>query len=51
MHPADTHSKGKNAAERIAERKRATLAQIALAWLMAQKPFIVPIPSSAIWIT
>ena len=46
MHPADTHSKGKNAAERIAERKRATLAQIALAWLMAQKPFIVPIPGT-----
>ena len=31
---------------RVAEQKRATLAQIALAWLMAQKPFIVPIPGT-----
>ena len=30
----------------IAERKRATLAQIALAWLLAQKPWIVPIPGT-----
>jgi aryl-alcohol dehydrogenase-like predicted oxidoreductase len=30
----------------IAERKRATPAQIALAWLLAQKPWIVPIPRS-----
>jgi aryl-alcohol dehydrogenase-like predicted oxidoreductase len=29
-----------------AERKRATPAQIAIAWLMAQKPWIVPIPGS-----
>ncbi len=29
-----------------ADRKRATRAQIALAWLMAQKPWIVPIPGS-----
>src|SRR5277367_6132894 len=29
---------------RIAMRKKATLAQIALAWLLAQKPWIVPIP-------
>ena len=29
---------------RIAERKHATPAQIALAWLLAQKPWIVPIP-------
>src|SRR2546426_5852297 len=28
--------------ERIAQRKRATPAQIALAWLLAQKPWIVP---------
>src|SRR5947208_1228497 len=28
----------------IAERKKATPAQIALAWLLAQKPWIVPIP-------
>jgi aryl-alcohol dehydrogenase-like predicted oxidoreductase len=31
---------------RIAERKKATLAQIALAWLLAQKPWIVPIPGT-----
>ena len=29
-----------------AERKQATKAQIALAWLMAQKPWIVPIPGT-----
>lgn len=29
-----------------AERKRARLGQIALAWLLAQKPFIVPIPGT-----
>jgi aryl-alcohol dehydrogenase-like predicted oxidoreductase len=31
---------------RIAERKEATSAQIALAWLLAQKPWIVPIPGT-----
>jgi aryl-alcohol dehydrogenase-like predicted oxidoreductase len=31
---------------RIAERIDATPAQIALAWLLAQKPFIVPIPGT-----
>ncbi len=31
---------------RIAERKQATPAQIALAWLLAQKPWIVPIPGT-----
>jgi aryl-alcohol dehydrogenase-like predicted oxidoreductase len=31
---------------RIAERKRATPAQVALAWLLAQKPWIVPIPGT-----
>jgi aryl-alcohol dehydrogenase-like predicted oxidoreductase len=31
---------------RIGERKGATPAQIALAWLLAQKPWIVPIPGS-----
>ncbi len=31
---------------RWAKRKEATPAQIALAWLMAQKPWIVPIPGS-----
>jgi aryl-alcohol dehydrogenase-like predicted oxidoreductase len=30
----------------IAERKEATSAQIALAWLLAQKPWIVPIPGT-----
>jgi aryl-alcohol dehydrogenase-like predicted oxidoreductase len=32
--------------KRWAERKGATPAQIALAWLMAQKPWIVPIPGT-----
>ncbi len=31
---------------RIAERKQATPAQVALAWLIAQKPWIVPIPGT-----
>ncbi|HEY3972235.1 MAG TPA: aldo/keto reductase [Candidatus Sulfotelmatobacter sp.] len=30
----------------IAEKKKATPAQIALAWLLAQKPWIVPIPGT-----
>jgi aryl-alcohol dehydrogenase-like predicted oxidoreductase len=32
--------------KQIAERKHATPAQIALAWLLAQKPWIVPIPGT-----
>jgi aryl-alcohol dehydrogenase-like predicted oxidoreductase len=32
--------------KRIAERKHATPAQIALAWLLAQKPWMVPIPGT-----
>ena len=32
--------------KRIAEQKRATPAQIALAWLLAQKRFVVPIPGT-----
>jgi len=32
--------------KRIASRKEATPAQIALAWLLAQKPWIVPIPGT-----
>jgi aryl-alcohol dehydrogenase-like predicted oxidoreductase len=32
---------------RIAERKNVTPAQIALAWLLAQKPWIVPIPGTS----
>jgi aryl-alcohol dehydrogenase-like predicted oxidoreductase len=31
---------------RVAERKHATPAQVALAWLLAQKPWIVPIPGT-----
>ena len=31
---------------RFAERKKATPAQVALAWLLAQKPWIVPIPGT-----
>jgi aryl-alcohol dehydrogenase-like predicted oxidoreductase len=30
----------------LAKKKKATLAQIALAWLLAQKPWIVPIPGT-----
>ena len=30
----------------LGERKKATPAQIALAWLLAQKPWIVPIPGT-----
>jgi aryl-alcohol dehydrogenase-like predicted oxidoreductase len=30
----------------IAQRKKATPAQIALAWLLAQKPWMVPIPGT-----
>ena len=30
----------------IAVRKKATPAQLALAWLLAQKPWIVPIPGT-----
>jgi aryl-alcohol dehydrogenase-like predicted oxidoreductase len=31
---------------RVAERKHATPAQVALAWLLAQRPWIVPIPGT-----
>lgn len=31
---------------RIAEGKKATPAQVALAWLLAQQPWIVPIPGT-----
>jgi aryl-alcohol dehydrogenase-like predicted oxidoreductase len=30
----------------IGERKKTTPAQIALAWLLAQKPWVVPIPGT-----
>ena len=32
--------------KKFAQRKKATLAQMALAWLLAQKPWIVPIPGT-----
>ncbi len=32
--------------KRVAAEKNATPAQIALAWLLAQKPWIVPIPGT-----
>lgn len=32
--------------QKIAARKRATPAQVALAWLLAQRPWIVPIPGT-----
>ena len=32
--------------KRIGDRKKATTAQVALAWLLAQKPWIVPIPGT-----
>ena len=30
----------------FAEKRQATIAQIALAWVLAQKPWIVPIPGT-----
>jgi aryl-alcohol dehydrogenase-like predicted oxidoreductase len=33
--------------KRVAERERATPAQVALAWVLAQKPWIVPIPGTS----
>ncbi|HQY59286.1 MAG: aldo/keto reductase [Nitrospira sp.] len=35
-----------NVVKAVAERKHATHAQVALAWLLAQKPWIVPIPGT-----
>jgi aryl-alcohol dehydrogenase-like predicted oxidoreductase len=35
-----------NVVRKIAEKKQATPAQIALAWLLAQKPWIAPIPGT-----
>ena len=32
--------------KQVAQRKNATPAQIALAWLLARKPWIVPIPGT-----
>jgi aryl-alcohol dehydrogenase-like predicted oxidoreductase len=31
---------------RVAQQKKTTPAQVALAWLLAQKPWIVPIPGT-----
>jgi aryl-alcohol dehydrogenase-like predicted oxidoreductase len=31
---------------KVAEQKKATPAQIALAWILAQKPWMVPIPGT-----
>ena len=39
-------ARSSNCSKRVAERKDATPAQIALAWLLAQKPWIVPIPGT-----
>ena len=39
------HGAGRSASD-VAERKGATPAQVALAWLLAQKPWIVPIPGT-----
>jgi aryl-alcohol dehydrogenase-like predicted oxidoreductase len=33
--------------KRIADKKVATAAQVSLAWLLAQKPWIVPIPGTS----
>ncbi len=33
--------------KQIAEKKNATAAQISLSWLLAQKPWIVPIPGTS----
>ncbi len=38
--------KGADLISTIAKQKQATNAQIALAWLLAQKPWIVPIPGT-----
>ncbi|EOH94279.1 aldo/keto reductase [Enterococcus pallens] len=35
-----------NLVKQVAEKKQATPAQIALAWILAQKPWIVPIPGT-----
>jgi aryl-alcohol dehydrogenase-like predicted oxidoreductase len=31
---------------KVAERKKATVGQVALAWLLGQQPWIVPIPGT-----
>jgi aryl-alcohol dehydrogenase-like predicted oxidoreductase len=44
----ETKSANTPVVERVnqfAERKNATAAQLSLAWLLARKPFIVPIPA------
>ncbi|MFZ4286778.1 aldo/keto reductase [Variovorax sp. HJSM1_2] len=41
-----THSEATTKLAAIAQRQHASLAQLALAWLLAQKPWIVPLPST-----
>ena len=43
-HPS--RSKLRHKGQELAQRKNGTPAQIALAWLLAQKPWIVPIPGT-----
>ena len=43
---SESQSAGGRSAQAIAKRKKATPARIALAWLLAQKPWIVPIPGT-----
>ena len=31
----------------LAEEKKATLGQLSLAWMLAKKPYIIPIPARA----
>ena len=38
--------KAANAVKTVAERHGATMAQVALAWLLAKGPDVVPIPGS-----
>lgn len=49
QYTAEGYQKGKallNLLHQLAEEKQATPAQISLAWLLAQKPFLIPIPGS-----
>jgi aryl-alcohol dehydrogenase-like predicted oxidoreductase len=44
--PGMRHQRHPLTRKEVAEQKNATHAQIALAWLLAQKPWIVPIPGT-----
>jgi aryl-alcohol dehydrogenase-like predicted oxidoreductase len=47
LHPELIGLNGKeDSSDHVAEKKKATPAQIALAWLLARKPWIVPIPGT-----